>query len=178
MYMKEYQPKPATKKKVLKKPLAKDPDMVLPKPGKYAAPVPEMPIGMKDGKPALKRDFRYPSGVDEHRKLAAYLKVLYVNGKRITMRIKDMYVSLMNEVKDYCNVYDLLRYESSTKDTSIRKKLEYFMGDLRELGYLSPKNSEGTICFLKIPPPGFSVSAALTAKAKADKAAKLKGLAK
>lgn len=162
--------KPTIKKKVLKKVAPMITEMILPKPGKHAAPVPVMPIGTKDGAPALKRRFDYPSGVDEGRKLAAYISVLYVNGRKITMRIKDLYVALQNEVKDYCNVYDLLRYESSTPHTSIRKKLEYFMGDLRELGYLSPVNSEGTVCFIKLPPPGLSVSKALAAKARAEKA--------
>src|ERR1700756_1814393 len=124
-------------------------ETLLPKPGKYAAPVPDLPLGIKDGKPALRKGFQYPSGVSEARKIDAFVSVLYVKGKKLTLDVKDLYPALMNRVKDYCNVYDLLRYESSTKDTSIRKKLEYCMGSLRRAGYLSPVNPENTVTLLK-----------------------------
>jgi hypothetical protein len=144
------------KKKILKKSPAA-PEMLLPKPGKYAAPVPVLPLGTKDGLPALKKGFKYPSGVSEARKIDAFDKILYVSKKKLTIDIKDLYPALMNRVKDYCNVYDLLRYESSTKDLSIRKKLEYCMRTLREMGYLSPANAENTVTLLKVIPPGLKL---------------------
>ena len=160
MYMKKNYSKPVTKKKVLKKApktMLSAPEVTLPKPGKHAAPVPVLPLGMKDGAPALKKGFRYPSGVSEERKLEAFSEVLYAGRKRGTMSLKDLYIALMNRVKDYCNVYDLLRYESSTKDVSIRKKLEYCLRDLREMGYLSPANAENTVTLLKVIPPGLKL---------------------
>ncbi len=156
MYMQKKTAKSVIKKKVLKK--ASVPGMLLPKPGKYAAPVPDLPLGIKDGQPALRRGFKYPSGVSEARKLEAFSAVLYAGNKKGTMDIKDLYVALMNRVKDYCNVYDLLRYESSTKDVSIRKKFEYCVRDLREMGYLSPANAENTVTLLKVIPPGLKLS--------------------
>jgi hypothetical protein len=153
---------PTTKKKVLKKTdkTVKDAvsaPLVLPQPGKYAAPVPTLPLGTKEGLPVLRKGFRYPSGVSEERKIEAFSAVLYAGGKKGTLDVKDLYVALMNRVKDYCNVYDLLPYESSTKDVSIRKKLEYCMRDLREMGYLSPANDENTVTLLKALPPGLKV---------------------
>jgi len=161
MYMQRKTAKPVIKKKVLKKGsknLPATPEMLLPKAGKYALPVPELPLGIKDGKPALKKGVKYPSGVSEARKVDAFVTVLYVKGKMITLDVTDLYPALMNRVKDYCNVYDLLRYESSTKDLSIRKKLEYCMRDLREKGYLSPANSDNTVKLLKLPPSGLKLS--------------------
>jgi hypothetical protein len=146
--------KSVIKKKVLKKPSPQVPDLSGLKIGKYAAPVPNLPLGTKDGKPALRKGFGYPSGVSKERMVEAFVAVLYVKGKKLTMRIKDLYPALMNEVKDYCNKYDLLRYESSTPDTRIRKNLERTMKTLRTLNYLSPINAENTVTLLKIPPPG------------------------
>lgn len=149
MYMQK-KTKSVIKKKVLKKTST---------PGsKNTPPVPSLPLGMKDGRTVLKRGIQYPSGVTEAQKIAAFVTVLYVGGKKLTMRIKDLYVALLNRVKPFCNMYDLLPYESSTKDPSIRKKLEYCMGNLRRAGYLSPVNSEGTVTLLKIPPPGVKLT--------------------
>jgi hypothetical protein len=120
--------------------------------------VSSLPLGTKNGKTVLKRGIQYPSGVSEARKIEAFLTVLYVNGKKLTIRIKDLYVALMNRVRPFCNMYDLLPYESSTNDPSIRKKLEYCMGNLRRKGYLSPVNSDGTVTLLKVIPPGLKLS--------------------
>src|ERR1700741_2827879 len=76
---------------------------VLLKPGKYAEPVPTLPLGTKDGHLVLRKGLEYPSGVSGARKIAAFVAVLYVDGKLLTMRVKDLYIALMNEVKDYCN---------------------------------------------------------------------------
>jgi hypothetical protein len=169
MYMRTKPTKPVIKKKVLKKaPIpamilpkvlkkAPIPAMILPKPGKYAAPVPNLPLGMKDGAPALRKDFRYPNGVSKERMVEAFVNVLFVNKKKLILNIEDLYPALMNRVKDYCNVYDLIRYESSTKDTRIRKNLERTMKALRDMGYLSPINPENTVTLLKIPPPGIKL---------------------
>jgi hypothetical protein len=105
----------------------------------------------------LKKGVRYPSGVSKEQMIEAFGAVLYVAGRKLTMRVKDLYAALLNRVKPYCNLYDLLPYESSTKDPSIRKKLEFTMGDLRRAGYLSPKNPEGTVTLLKVIPPGLKV---------------------
>jgi hypothetical protein len=105
----------------------------------------------------LKKGVRYPSGVSKEQMIEAFGAVLYVAGKKLTMRVKDLYAALLNRVKPYCNQYDLLPYESSTKDPSIRKKLEFTMGDLRRAGYLSPKNPEGTVTLLKVIPPGLKL---------------------
>jgi len=139
MYMKKN-----IKKKVLKKGSNIASTTITPK-------VPSLPLGTKNGKTVLKRGIKYPSGVSEAQKIDAFLTVLYVNGKKLTMRIKDLYVALLNRVKPFCNMYDLLPYESSTNDPSIRKKLEYCMGNLRRAGILSPANSDGTVTLLKIP---------------------------
>jgi hypothetical protein len=177
MYMKKPDPKPTTKKKVSKKATTPKPpqretellDMLL-KPGKYAAPVEDLPLGTKDGKPALKKHFNYPTGVSKDRMVEAFINVLSVNGKLVTIEVTDLYPALMNRVKDYCNKYDLLRCESSTKDLRIRKNLERITKALRTLGYLSPINPHNTICFVKLPPPGFDISSALKARARADRA--------
>src|ERR1700759_3736176 len=58
---------------------------VLPTPGKYAAPAPTLPLGSRDGRPVLKKGFRYPSGVSEERKIEAFSAVLYAGGKKGTM---------------------------------------------------------------------------------------------
>jgi hypothetical protein len=157
--------KMTTKKKVLKKgaekaaPKMSEYDIFLSslKIGRKAKPVEDLPLGIKDGLPALKRGFDYPSGVTEEMKVQAFISVLYVDGRKIKMLIVDLYPALINRVKDYLNKYDLIRYESSTKDPSIRKKFERALKALRGMGYLSPMNPEKIIYFLKVPPPGLKL---------------------
>jgi hypothetical protein len=120
--------------------------------------VPSLPFGYKNGVKILKKGIRYKSGVSPDEKIQAVSKVMYVAGKLQTLNVKDYYIALVNRVKEKCNERDWAFYESSTHDPAIRKDFERVTGDLRRMGYLSPKNKEGTITLLQVIPPGLKIS--------------------
>jgi hypothetical protein len=102
----------------------------------------------------LKKGTKNPSGVSAEEKRQAVNNVLYVEGKKGTMSMKDIYPALLNRVKEKCNARDRSTYESSTNDPAIRKDFERVIGDLRRAGYLSPVNKQNTVSLLKVIPPG------------------------
>jgi hypothetical protein len=105
----------------------------------------------------LKKGTKNRSGVTLADRIRAFDNVLYVGGRKLTMHTLDLYVALINRVKDKCNKRDWSVYESSTNDFAIRKDFERTLGDLKRAGYLK-KNPDGSITLLKVIPPNLKLS--------------------